>query len=648
MGWLRKLIELTGSVYPSLKKNSPVPGMKDATAGKNQEEKYRSLSTAIQLICDNVPDMIWAKNPEKKYIFVNKAICEGLLNAADTSEPLGKTDMFFASRERERHPENQKWHTFGEICRDTDQITMDAGTPQQFDEYGNVQGAFLFLDVRKAPFIDENGKMIGTVGSARDVTRSKQLEEALRQSEERFRDLITTTADFVWETDDEDRFIYVSPQVEGILGYLPDELIGKTPFGFLEPDSVKANEDAFRAVMNEHRKLVAHDSYWHHKEGYRVILETRAKPVIRADGSYAGFRGIDRDVTERKQSEDALRESEQRFRMVLQQIPSVAVQGYGMDGTTQYWNRASEILYGYTEEEAVGRNLIDLIIPPDMKDDVRGAISYMAETGRPIPASELLLMGKDGSRIPVFSSHAIIKRSTGELEMFCVDVDLAEHKQAAQALYETNQKLRFLTGLTRHDIFNQLAAVQRFHALAMEEPDPIVKNRYITYATQAAGRIESIIGFTREYETFGTASSGWQRIAAIIDSAQYEVPLASCVIENEILSSLEVYADPIIRKVFTSLMENSIRHGGNVKKIRFSCTERENTLDIICEDDGAGVQDYEKACIFDHGYGKHTGIGLFLSKEILSITGISIRENGSPGNGARFEITVPAGKFRLR
>lgn len=479
-----------------------------------------------------------------------------------------------------------------------------------------------------------------------DITRYQDELERLRQSEERFRDLITTTADIVWETDENARFTYISPQIEDILGYRQEDVIGRVVFDFLAPDSVEENRKAFREAIAENRRIMSHDSHWIHRNGTISILESRAIPKTRPDGRLSGFRGIDRDITQRKRVEQALMESEERFRILLQDIPSVAVQGYLMDGTTHYWNRASEILYGYSQEEAIGKNLVDLIIPPEMKDDVRQAIAFMSSTGQSIPASELLLMRKDGSRVPVFSSHGLITRRDGTRELFCIDIDLTGQKQATQALDETNQKLRFLTGLTRHDIFNQLAAVQRFHSLAIEEQDLATKNRYITYATQAADRIESIIGFTRDYETFGTVSSGWQKVAGIIDSAQMEVPLGGVLVENKIPPDLEIYADPLIRKVFTSLMENAVRHGGTVRKIRFSAKESATTLKIICEDDGAGVVKEEKECIFDHGYGKHTGIGLFLSREVLSITGLSITENGRPGKGARFEIVVPEGRFR--
>ncbi len=114
----------------------------------------------------------------------------------------------------------------------------------------------------------------------------------------------------------------------------------------------------------------------------------------------------------RKQVERALKESEVRFHKLLQEIPSVAVQGYKLDGTTDFWNQASEHLYGYTiAHEAIGRNLLDLIIPLEMKGDVKQAIQWMAETGAPIPASELSLMRKDGSRVSLLSSHAIVEIS---------------------------------------------------------------------------------------------------------------------------------------------------------------------------------------------------------------------------------------------
>jgi signal transduction histidine kinase len=110
----------------------------------------------------------------------------------------------------------------------------------------------------------------------------------------------------------------------------------------------------------------------------------------------------------------------------------------------------------------------------------------------------------------------------------------------------------------------------------------------------------------------------------------------------------EVYADPLFEKVFYNLIDNALRYGGDqMKTIRVSSQESDTSLTIVCEDDGVGITDEDKKKLFRKGFGKHTGLGLFLSREILAITGITITENGVPGKGARFEMTVPKGGYRF-
>jgi diguanylate cyclase (GGDEF)-like protein/PAS domain S-box-containing protein len=131
---------------------------------------------------------------------------------------------------------------------------------------------------------------------------------------------------------------------------------------------------------------------------------------------------------------EALHESEARFRNLLQDIPGVSVQGYAPDGTTIYWNSASQVVYGYSREEAIGKNLLDLIIPPFMHDGVRQAMKASFENHTPIPAGELPLRRKDGSTVHVFSSHALVLRRGGAPEMFCIDIDLTERHRAQEEL----------------------------------------------------------------------------------------------------------------------------------------------------------------------------------------------------------------------
>lgn len=131
-----------------------------------------------------------------------------------------------------------------------------------------------------------------------------------------------------------------------------------------------------------------------------------------------------------------------------------------------------------------------------------------------------------------------------------------------------------------------------------------------------------------------------------MDAAFGEVAPDQVTLKNDLPPDAEVFADPLITKVIFNLVDNAVRHGGKITTIRFSLEERDGNRILVCEDDGDGVPREEKEIIFDLGYGKNTGFGLAISREILDITGITINETGEPGKGARFEITVPKNQYK--
>jgi diguanylate cyclase (GGDEF)-like protein/PAS domain S-box-containing protein len=195
------------------------------TALNESEERSRNLANMLRMMCDNVPDMIWAKDLNNRYIFANRAMCDQLLCTTDTSEPVGKNDMFFASRERAAHPDNPRWHTFGEMCRDSDPITLQNGRVSQFDEFGNVRGKFVYLDVLKAPFVNDRGEVVGVVGSGRNVTQQKATEERLKLASL----VLERSSEALMITDASDLIVEVNPAFSAMTGYCRDEVLGKTP-----------------------------------------------------------------------------------------------------------------------------------------------------------------------------------------------------------------------------------------------------------------------------------------------------------------------------------------------------------------------------------------------------------------------------------
>jgi len=139
-------------------------------------------SGLLELLTQHLPDMLWVKDLDGIYLYANQSICDGLLMAKDTQEPIGKNDVYFALRERAAHSDKPDWHTFGELCFNSDQIVIDNNKAMKFEEYGNVKGELLYLEVYKAPFYDKDGKIIGTVGAGRDITKLKKIQLDLEES----------------------------------------------------------------------------------------------------------------------------------------------------------------------------------------------------------------------------------------------------------------------------------------------------------------------------------------------------------------------------------------------------------------------------------------------------------------------------------
>ncbi len=223
---------------------------------------------------------------------------------------------------------------------------------------------------------------------------------------------------------------------------------------------------------------------------------------------------------------------------------------------------------------------------------------------------------------------------------------LEELKKAQDAVFQANKKLNLLNSITRHDIMNNLMVLNGYLYLSkdMDPGDPKIPV-FIDKEIDAAEAIKAQIQFTSFYQDIGVKSAVWQDLEGTIRSATISLvtPGIDLIID---LPPMEIFADPLLRKVFYNLVENSIRHGESVATIKFSCLRSGRDCLILYEDDGTGVPDEVKEKIFRREFFRHTGFGLFLSREILAITHISISEKGKAGKGARFEITVPDGAYR--
>lgn len=217
-------------------------------------------------------------------------------------------------------------------------------------------------------------------------------------------------------------------------------------------------------------------------------------------------------------------------------------------------------------------------------------------------------------------------------------------RKAREELDISNQKLKTLFSVTRHDVNNQVMVASGYLEMLSDQVAELPETQsYIGYIEMALKNIEHQIAFAREYEKAGVSDSVWQNPQEVAEHAALH---QSGVSVDVALPNIEIYVDPMLEKVFANLFENAVRHGGHATRVQVTSLLRGDEQVIVVEDDGVGVPDDKKDRIFERGYGKNTGYGLFLASDILGVTGLSIRETGTYGTGARFEITVPKGRWR--
>jgi PAS domain S-box-containing protein len=359
--------------------------------------------------------------------------------------------------------------------------------------------------------------------------------------------------------------------------------------------------------------------------------------------------GVIHDITERKRTEEALIESEALFRGLFTQA-SQLTGVLDLEGRLTRANATAMSLIGLDTEQVVGKLFWETpwwSQDPKTQAAMKDAVSR-AGHGEDVHFEAIHKDAAGNVHYIDFFLKPVVDTKGNIIALLPEGRDITELKLADAAIHQANKKLNTLSSITRHDIKNQLTMLRGYLTLLEKKlPDPSL-NEYLKKAATAAQNISSMVQFTKEYENIGFDLPVWQDCHTLIDTAVNQANLGQIKVKNDIPSGMEVFADSMIVKVCYNLIENAVRHGGKITTIRFFEKECNGDHIIVCEDDGDGVPAAEKDKIFDQGFGKNTGLGLFLAREILDITGIKISETGEQGKGARFEILVPEGKWRRR
>jgi len=257
-----------------------------------------------QFSMDYAPEAIFCMDANAQFFYVNEAACQllGYSREELLSMSIHDVDLNFPT---------QSWSEHWEELKSQSSFTLESTN--------RASDGRIFPIELSVNYLEFNGQEYNCV-FVRDISDRKQAEEALRESEERFRNLVESTNDFIWEVDENALYTYVSPQIRDILGYEVAEVVGKTPFDLMPPEEAYRVAEMISNQVALQRPLTNLENTNLHKDGHLVVLETSGVPFFDKAGNFKGYRGIDRDITKRKQTEEAIRQSKAQLQQQAAQL----------------------------------------------------------------------------------------------------------------------------------------------------------------------------------------------------------------------------------------------------------------------------------------------------------------------------------------
>jgi PAS domain S-box-containing protein len=480
-----------------------------------------------------------------------------------------------------------------------------------------------------------------------DVTERKKAEEALRESEEFNRSLVENLPDYIMVYDNKGTIVYMNSSAARAMGCPAEDLIGTSVLSSVAPYHREMAEGNIRKRIAGH-EVEPYEIDTLTKHGQVITTMLRAQPIVYHHEP--GFLLVLTDITERKQAEQQIQESQRVYTTLIQNLPGIAYRCHNDPNRTMaFISDGCHELTGYPPTDLLQNKKLafnDLILPDHQQRIWNKWQSVLAQK---VPFED---------EYPIITSQEDVKwvwekgcgvfSLSGELlylEGFISDI--TDRRRVEDALKQVNKKLNILSSITRHDILNKVTVLRGYVEIARDSPTSSMLPEYLRRIDEAAKVIREQIAFTKDYQNLGIAIPAWQELDGVFKKSVSGFDLAQKTVIVE-TNGFEVYADPLLERVFYNLIDNSLTHGATTTRISFKAHESDNHLIITYKDNGAGILEKDKAKIFDHGVGRHSGLGLYLVREILSITDITIQETGEPNKGVRFTLTVPKGAFRIK
>ena len=482
-------------------------------------------------------------------------------------------------------------------------------------------------------------------GSEEELRQNyKELESsqrALQESEETFRTVADFTYNWEYWISPSGKIIYTSPSCKKISGYSVQELTADPTLleQMIHEDDRPVYNIHYSLITSEKDSIYQADFRIRTKDGQERWIGHVCNPVYDKEGTYRGRRACNREITDRKRGEEELILKDFAIDSSINAIAITDLQG-----NLTYVNPAFLSIMGYEDlQEVLNKSVISFWTSPDgaqifegiqKKGHWSGKITGQRKDDTPIHAQVLINLIHDASGKPVAMMGSF--------------VDITERIRAEESLLKINQKLHVLSQLTREDLNNKILALNSYLDLTKIQ---LKRQESVTGTLQKLEggfeQISRINEYTKDYQDMGVKPPKWQNLKTVMLMGLSHIPLGNFQHSLE-TGNLEIFADPLMEKVCQHFFENSVMHGEHVTRVRVWHTISPGEVTIFFEDDGIGIPQVRKEKIFLRDLSNRSSRhSLIFAREILDITGISIKETGEPGKGIRFEMNVPEGAYRF-
>ncbi len=405
--------------------------VRDISARKAAEKAIRENAHFLQTIIDSIPAPIFYKDMNGIYRGCNRAFEEYL--------GLPRSRVIGASVYDAFTPE------LADIYYEMDNRLFNDGGVQVYESSMQfADGSLHEVMFNKALFTDAEGASAGIVGVIFDLTERKHAEDALRESESRLQDIVYSMADMIYEVDENYSITYCSHQVQNLLGYSADEMIGASPLDFVAADNKDLIKDMLLAVFQMMEPFADLETWNVRKDGSRVCFLSSGVPIFDREARFRGYRGVNKDITGRKQADEIIRKSEKQLRTIFEAADNIAFiiaeADLGNPVIIEF-SAGAEKMFGYQREEIKGKPPFILNSPEDLP---KYPVAFeLMKKGKPGFNDEVMMVRKNGERFPaLFSNHPLLDDNGVLYGILGVCIDISDRKRAEEIIRASEERYR--------------------------------------------------------------------------------------------------------------------------------------------------------------------------------------------------------------